>query len=165
MSHSHRLLSELDPNSCTQSVSLIHEAINRLILDQSVGKEDARVLNHANQILVQMLRISEFYQGNAPVVIAKGGFSGLFPDSGLTAYKAAVLTSLTDVILWCDIQLTKDGFGICAPDLLLDNCTDIATAFNGHQKNYPITGVPVNGYFSVDYTLKDLSNLYCKLSL
>ncbi|XXG81911.1 hypothetical protein AAC387_Pa09g2445 [Persea americana] len=30
--------------------------------------------------------------GNAPVVIAKGGFSGLFPDSSLTAYKAAVLS-------------------------------------------------------------------------
>ncbi|RWR96018.1 Glycerophosphoryl diester phosphodiesterase [Cinnamomum micranthum f. kanehirae] len=100
--------------------------------------------------------------GNAPIVIAKGGFSGLFPDSSLTAYKAAVLTSLTDVIFCFDVQLTKDGFGICAPDLLLDNCTDIATAFNGHQKNYPVNGVPVNGYFSVDYTLKDLSNLYLK---
>lgn len=104
------------------------------------------------------------FAGNAPIVIAKGGFSGLFPDSSLTAYSVALLTSLTDVVMWCDVQLMKDGSGICVPDVFLDNCTDITMKFKDSQKTYLVNSVPVKGYFSVDYSLEDLSNVSCKLS-
>ncbi|XP_054819092.1 glycerophosphodiester phosphodiesterase GDPDL3-like [Prosopis cineraria] len=97
--------------------------------------------------------------GNAPLVIARGGFSGLFPDSSVHAYKFALATSIRNVILWCDVQLTKDGAGICLPDIKLDNATDIAQVFPNKATNYIINGVPTRGYFSVDYTLKDLSNV------
>ncbi|PKI50515.1 hypothetical protein CRG98_029120, partial [Punica granatum] len=35
--------------------------------------------------------------GNPPLVIARGGFSGIFPDSSLFAYNLAMITSVPDV--------------------------------------------------------------------
>ncbi|XP_043688506.1 glycerophosphodiester phosphodiesterase GDPDL3-like [Telopea speciosissima] len=99
--------------------------------------------------------------GNAPLVVARGGFSGIFPDSSVNAYNLAQLTSLSNVILWCDVQLTKDGAGICFPTLTLDNYSDISTVFqNGKANVYQVNGVAVQGWFSVDYTLKELANVY-----
>ncbi|GKV43802.1 hypothetical protein SLEP1_g51055 [Rubroshorea leprosula] len=99
--------------------------------------------------------------GDAPLVVARGGFSGMFPDSSSQAYTLALITSVPDVILWCDVQLTKDGVGICFPDLNLDNSSDISyiPLFNNQQKVYQVNGFPVKGWFSVDYTFSDLGNL------
>ncbi|GKV43799.1 hypothetical protein SLEP1_g51052 [Rubroshorea leprosula] len=98
--------------------------------------------------------------GDAPLVIARGGFSGMFPDSSLPAYELALLTSVPDVILWCDVQLTKDGFGICFPNPNLENSTNIGylPSFNNQQKVYQVDDGPVKGWFSVDYTFSDLGN-------
>lgn len=94
--------------------------------------------------------------------MARGGFSGLFPDSSSAAYGLALMTSLPNVHLWCDVQLTKDAAGICLPDLKLDNATDIqyTSAFQKEQKEYLVNGVPTKGWFSVDYTLNDLSSVH-----
>ncbi|XWS09726.1 hypothetical protein CRYUN_Cryun39dG0014000 [Craigia yunnanensis] len=97
--------------------------------------------------------------GKAPFVIARGGFSGIFSDSSFGAYSLALLTSLPDVILWCDVQLTKDAAGICFPDLKLDNNSNIADVYNNKQKAYLVNGVSTKGWFSIDYTLKDLRNV------
>nr|DAD20315.1 TPA_asm: hypothetical protein HUJ06_021778 [Nelumbo nucifera] len=99
--------------------------------------------------------------GKAPLVIAKGGFSGLFPDSSYAAYSLANMTSLSNVILWCDVQLTKDAVGICFPDLKLDNSSDIANVFK-NSTVYLVNGQLMKGYFPVDYTLNDLANVYYK---
>ncbi|KAE8691133.1 Glycerophosphodiester phosphodiesterase GDPDL4 [Hibiscus syriacus] len=96
--------------------------------------------------------------GDAPFVIARGGFSGIFADSSFGAYSLALLTGPSDVILWCDVQLTKDGAGICFPDLNLNNNSNIAFVFNDKPKTYRVNGVSTNGLFSIDYTLKDLGN-------
>ncbi|KAL9319867.1 hypothetical protein ACSQ67_011706 [Phaseolus vulgaris] len=64
--------------------------------------------------------------GNPPLVIARGGFSGIFPDSSESAYIFGVTASLKNVIVWCDVQLTKDSQGICVPNVKLENATDIA---------------------------------------
>ncbi|KAM7260682.1 hypothetical protein ACFE04_011355 [Oxalis oulophora] len=97
--------------------------------------------------------------GDPPHVIARGGFSGLFPDSSSTGYKLAVLTSVETVVMWCDVQLTKDGSGICFPDLILDNATsDIGNVFR-NTTVYPVNGVPTTGHFALDYTLNDLKNV------
>ncbi|KAL2483713.1 Glycerophosphodiester phosphodiesterase GDPDL3 [Forsythia ovata] len=95
-------------------------------------------------------------KGDSPLVIARGGFSGIFPDSSLYAYQLAVVTSLPDVVVWCDVQLTKDGVGICFPDLRLENGTNIDIYFKNGRKTYPVNGVPTPGWFSVDFTLNDL---------
>ncbi|KAF7831319.1 glycerophosphodiester phosphodiesterase GDPDL1-like [Senna tora] len=97
--------------------------------------------------------------GSAPLVVARGGFSGLFPDSSLAAYNLALITGLPNVVSWCDVQLTKDAAGICFPDVKLDNATDISSILENKTTTYLVNGVPTKGYFSVDYTLKDLTQV------
>ncbi|XP_065864713.1 glycerophosphodiester phosphodiesterase GDPDL3-like [Euphorbia lathyris] len=97
--------------------------------------------------------------GKPPLVIARGGFSGLFPDSSLGAYDLASLTSVPDVVLWCDVQLTKDGAAICSPDIKLENSTDISKIFKNQVKSYDFNGVPTRGWFSLDFTWDDLSKV------
>ncbi|TYH75000.1 hypothetical protein ES332_D05G442700v1 [Gossypium tomentosum] len=97
--------------------------------------------------------------GKAPSVIAHGGFSGIFADSSFGAYSLALLTSLPDVILWCDVQLTRDGAGICFPDLKLDNNSDVAVVYKDRQKTYLVNGVSTKGWFSIDFTLRELGNV------
>ncbi|GMJ05053.1 SHV3-like 1, Glycerophosphodiester phosphodiesterase (GDPD) like 4, glycerophosphodiesterase-like 1 [Hibiscus trionum] len=96
--------------------------------------------------------------GDQPFVVARGGFSGIFADSSFGAYSLALLTGPSDVILWCDVQLTKDGAGICFPDLKLDNNSNIASVLNDKPTTYLVNGVSTKGLFSIDYTLKDLGN-------
>lgn len=103
------------------------------------------------------------FAGSPPLVIARGGFSGILPDSSDGAYNLAVITSVPDVILWCDVQLTKDEVGICLPDINLENSTYISIFFPNKTTSYLVNGVPTRGYFSVDYTFKDLSTVICKL--
>ncbi|BFG29721.1 hypothetical protein CerSpe_159960 [Prunus speciosa] len=97
--------------------------------------------------------------GDAPLVIARGGFSGLFPGFSSAAYSLALATSVSDVVLWCDVQLTKDGAGICFPDLLLNNNSDIQDVFAKKDKTYLVNGVSTSGWFTVDYTFSDLANV------
>ncbi|KAK9131126.1 hypothetical protein Sjap_011613 [Stephania japonica] len=102
--------------------------------------------------------------GGRPVVIARGGYSGLFPESSQFANQFALSTSLQDVILYCDLQLTKDGAGLCIKDIRLDNTTNIAIVFPKDQKTYNINGKDVRGWFPLDFTEKQLfSNVTCKV--
>ncbi|XP_004293798.1 PREDICTED: glycerophosphodiester phosphodiesterase GDPDL3-like [Fragaria vesca subsp. vesca] len=87
-------------------------------------------------------------KGKPPLVIARGGFSGLFPGSSSVAYDFTLSTSVPDVLLWCDVQLTKEGAGICFPDLLLSNSSDVDIIYPKTVKTY-----------TIDYTLKDLANV------
>ncbi|KAL2322737.1 hypothetical protein Fmac_027116 [Flemingia macrophylla] len=98
-------------------------------------------------------------QGSPPKVIARGGFSGIFPDSSSLSYNLALDTSGPNVTLWCDVQLTKDRVGICFPELKLDNATDISIAYPGKAKDYSVNGVPTRGWFSVDYNFDQLENI------
>ncbi|CAN4102659.1 unnamed protein product [Withania somnifera] len=100
--------------------------------------------------------------GDAPKVIARGGFSGLLPDSSFNSYALAKTISLTDWVAWCDVQLTKDGVGICFPDVKLNNASDIDIYFQNKQSNYSVNGVPQQGWFSVDFNFKDLAPVSLK---
>ncbi|KAG2682458.1 hypothetical protein I3760_11G192600 [Carya illinoinensis] len=96
--------------------------------------------------------------GNPPLVIARGGFSGLFPDSSSIAYDLALQISVPDVFLWCDVQLTKDGAGICVPDIRLENATDISLGvYKSRSKVYLVNGALTKGWFSVDFTFSELA--------
>jgi hypothetical protein len=55
--------------------------------------------------------------------------SGLFPESSDFANQMAPATSLSDVVVLCNLQLPKDGVGICQGDIRLDNTTNIAMVF------------------------------------
>ncbi|CAL9181539.1 unnamed protein product [Musa hybrid cultivar] len=95
--------------------------------------------------------------GNSPAIIAKGGFSGLFPDSSSYAYSSVSGTSANGTTLWCDVRLTKDSVGICLPNIKLDNCTTIQYYFDKGKKTYVVNGVKTSGWFSVDYSISDLA--------
>lgn len=106
------------------------------------------------------------FAGDPPFVVARGGFSGLFPDSSSNAYNLALMVSVPDVILWCDVQLTKDGVGICLPDLLLDNCTNAASILGANFSNvYLVNGVRTEGLFTVDFNAQDLGSVSGKFNL
>ncbi|CAN6807758.1 unnamed protein product [Brassica oleracea] len=97
--------------------------------------------------------------GDAPLVIARGGFSGLFPDSSLKAYSFVKQTSVAGAALWCDVQLTKDGAGICFPDLKLNNASTIDFVYPNRIKSYLVSGVPTQGWFTIEFSLRELSNV------
>ncbi|XP_021276265.1 glycerophosphodiester phosphodiesterase GDPDL7 isoform X2 [Herrania umbratica] len=90
--------------------------------------------------------------GQPPLVIARGGLSGLFPESSSFANDMANQLKSTDVALFCNLQLTKDGIGICLSDIRLDNSTTIGMIFPKDSKTYNINGQQVKGWFAVDYT-------------
>lgn len=75
-----------------------------------------------------------------------------------------MMTSVPDLVLWCDVQLTKDGAGICFRDIRLDNSSSISVAYPKRGNSYTLNGVATQGYFPVDFTLKELSPVTCKLS-
>ncbi|CAL4968540.1 unnamed protein product [Urochloa decumbens] len=100
--------------------------------------------------------------GKAPAIVAKGGFSGLFPDSSDSAYMFVASVSSPDTALWCDVRLTKDGAGICLPSISMDNCTTIADVFPQGKKTYNVNGVSTTGWFSVDYKSTDLQKVFLK---
>uniref|UniRef100_A0A0E0IE15 glycerophosphodiester phosphodiesterase n=1 Tax=Oryza nivara TaxID=4536 RepID=A0A0E0IE15_ORYNI len=97
--------------------------------------------------------------GKAPLVIAKGGFSGVFPDSSQNAYVFALSSTSGDTTLWCDVQLTKDGVGICLRDLLMNNCTSINQAYPAGEKAYIVNGQRSKGWFPIDYTISSLQSV------
>ncbi|KAJ0885423.1 putative glycerophosphodiester phosphodiesterase [Helianthus annuus] len=110
--------------------------------------------------------------GGEPLVIAQGGFPGLFPDSSGTGYTAAIAMSVPGTLKYCNLQLTKDNLGICLPDIKLDNCTDAATKFPKQQRKYNINGRDVDGWFPLDLTIDEimkeislLQNIYSRASV
>lgn len=109
-----------------------------------------------------MLVVHFVCAGDAPLVIARGGFSGLFPDSSYNAYFFSLQTGLPDTVLWCDVQLTKDAVGICFPDIKLENGSQINLNPKNKQRTYNVNGVSTPGYFSIDYTFKELQLVNCK---
>ncbi|KAK7388347.1 hypothetical protein VNO78_23162 [Psophocarpus tetragonolobus] len=84
--------------------------------------------------------------GNEPLVIARGGFSGLFPEGT----PDAVALSQDISIFLCGLQLTKDGGAFCVTGTTLDNATTIEM-LDPQQKTYNINGRDVQGHFAVDY--------------
>lgn len=94
--------------------------------------------------------------GGQPEIIARGGFSGIFPESSAPANQMALDTSLSDTVLLCNLQLTQDGFGICLPDIRLDNTTTAPMVFPKGKKTYKVNGQDVHGWFALDYPIDQL---------
>ncbi|CAN8301444.1 unnamed protein product [Cochlearia groenlandica] len=90
--------------------------------------------------------------GQEPAVVARGGFSGLFPESSASANDLAIGTSSPGLTILCNLQMTKDGVGICLSDIRLDNATTISTLFPKAQKSYKVNGQDLKGWFALDYS-------------
>ncbi|KAL0785154.1 hypothetical protein Bca101_001400 [Brassica carinata] len=98
--------------------------------------------------------------GEAPLIIARGGFSGMFPDSSFNAYSFVASTSAPDAVLWCDVQLTKDGVGICFPYVTMYNDSNVRDAYPKKKNSYLLNGVLTQDWFTVDFTSKDLNTVF-----
>ncbi|GMY35654.1 glycerophosphodiester phosphodiesterase GDPDL7-like [Fagus crenata] len=96
--------------------------------------------------------------GKRPLVIARGGFSGLFPESSADANSMAIAMSLPDVVLLCNLQLSKDGIGVCTSDIRLNNSTNVQLIYPDAKKTYTVNGKEETGWFSLDYTIDELLN-------
>ncbi|XP_038698467.1 glycerophosphodiester phosphodiesterase GDPDL7 [Tripterygium wilfordii] len=97
--------------------------------------------------------------GKPPLVIARGGLSGIAPESSQIANTMAISTTAgsTSPAIFCNLQLTKDGMGICQTDIRLDNSTTIAQVYGlKEQKTYKVNGENVHGSFALDYILDEL---------
>ncbi|MED6180855.1 hypothetical protein PIB30_013938 [Stylosanthes scabra] len=91
------------------------------------------------------------YAGNEPIVVSRGGFSGLFPEGTPNA-----LAFAKDTTILCNLQLTKDGGAFCVTGATLDRSTTINDFDPNKTQTYNINGKNVEGYFAVDYTTKDI---------
>ncbi|KAF5725866.1 SHV3-like 5 [Tripterygium wilfordii] len=102
--------------------------------------------------------------GKPPLVISRGGFSGIAPESSEFANSMAISTTANfgSPAIFCNLQLTKDGMGICQTEIRLDNSTTIAQVYPKGQKIYKVNGEDVRGWFALDYLIEELySNVTC----
>lgn len=93
------------------------------------------------------------------MIIANGGSSGIYPGQTDPAYFDAVNSTKFPMAFLCDLQLTKDNFGVCRTGWNLSvstNLTNILTNASA-PSTYVIQGVPQTGYFSVDFNLTQLN--------
>lgn len=103
------------------------------------------------------------HAGNPPLVIGRGGLSGLFPEGCEYAVDDSKALTVADWVFMCNLQMTKDGLGLCLSSINLDNATNIATVEPEGQKTFNVNGKDVKGWFSVDYTTDWLlQNVSCK---
>ncbi|KAH7431592.1 hypothetical protein KP509_08G056600 [Ceratopteris richardii] len=96
--------------------------------------------------------------GSPPLIIAHGGASGLFPDQTAGAYIYAASTSLQNTALSCDVQLTKDGYGICRTGINLGDSTTINATYPQLATELIVNGELIQGFFSVNLTASFVLN-------
>ncbi|KAK4779099.1 hypothetical protein SAY86_006627 [Trapa natans] len=98
-------------------------------------------------------------QTSRPYNIAHRGSNGEIPEETDFAYRRAIEEG-TDFIE-SDILSSKDGILICFHDVTLDGTTDIAEykEFANRKRTYEVQGVNITGFFTVDFTLKELKSL------
>lgn len=96
--------------------------------------------------------------GNAPLVIAHRGASGLLPEHTLEAYRLAIEQGADFVEP--DLVLTKDGFMIARHEPMLDSTTDVGAKFPASRKSTKnVDGVMTTAYFASDFTLAEIKTL------
>lgn len=110
-------------------------------------------INYKNKQQLQTFR---------PYNIAHRGSNGELPEETTAAYMRAIEEG-TDFIE-TDILASKDGALICFHDVTLDDTTDVAKhkAFASRKRTYDVQGVNTTGFFTVDFTLKELKSLRVK---
>ncbi|RDX97663.1 Glycerophosphodiester phosphodiesterase GDPD5, partial [Mucuna pruriens] len=94
-----------------------------------------------------------------PYNIAHRGSNGELPEETRPAYLRAIQEGAD--FIETDILSSKDGVLICFHDVTLDDTTDIAnhTEFARRKRTYEVQGENVTGFFTVDFTLKELKSL------
>ncbi|TKY73099.1 Glycerophosphodiester phosphodiesterase GDPDL7 [Spatholobus suberectus] len=119
-----------------------------LLIHETLAQKTARSnLPTAPQTPILTAKKWSTLSGEEPLVIARGGFTGLFPEGS----SDAIAISKDISIFLCNVQFTKDDGAFCVTGIKLDNATNIAV-LNPKEKTYNINGQEVQGHFAVDYT-------------
>jgi glycerophosphoryl diester phosphodiesterase len=92
-----------------------------------------------------------------PLIIAHRGASGHRPEHTLEAYRLAV--EMGADFVEPDLVSTKDGVLIARHENQLGDTTDVAARFPDRQRTKTIDGRSVTGWFSEDFTLKEIKTL------
>ncbi|KAL8150630.1 hypothetical protein V2J09_020438 [Rumex salicifolius] len=94
-----------------------------------------------------------------PFNIAHRGSNGELPEETTPAYTRAIEEGAD--FIETDILSTKDGVLICFHDLVLDETTDVGShrEFADRKRTYEVQGINVTGFFTVDFTWKELQKL------
>ncbi|CAF2061195.1 unnamed protein product [Brassica napus] len=101
-------------------------------------------------------------QTSRPYNIAHRGSNGEIPEETAAAYLRAIEEG-TDFIE-TDILSSKDGVLICFHDVILDETANIAShkMFADRKRTYEVQGFNITGFFTFDFTLKELKKLRTK---
>ncbi|KAH6817397.1 SHV3-like 5 [Perilla frutescens var. frutescens] len=89
--------------------------------------------------------------GGQPEVVARGGYSGFFPDSSQPAYDFSLDSGILGTILYCNLHFSKDNDGFCVAQMNLQNATAIEEFDPKGAKKYDLYGQEIHGYFGLDY--------------
>ncbi|XP_057959789.1 glycerophosphodiester phosphodiesterase GDPDL6-like isoform X2 [Malania oleifera] len=119
-----------------------------LLIHSTLALKDSRAASSPWQTL----------NGDEPIVIARGGLSGVFPESSSLANELTKTLSLAGTALYCDLQLSKDGEGFCQSAIRLENSTTIADVYPKGSRRYNVNGQDMQGWFALDFTSDQLFN-------
>ncbi len=95
--------------------------------------------------------------GAPPIIIAHRGASGHLPEETLEAYQLAIEQGAD--FIEPDLVPTKDGVLIARHENNLTETTNVAEVFPNRKTTKTIDGKTVEGYFSEDFTLKEIQKL------
>jgi glycerophosphoryl diester phosphodiesterase len=99
-------------------------------------------------------------QGVRPLVIAHRGASAYLPEHTLEAYARAIDQGAD--YIETDLVVTRDGYLVARHENELSDSTDIAQRFPDRKTKKMIEGREVEGWFSEDFTLEELSGVGAK---
>jgi glycerophosphoryl diester phosphodiesterase len=98
----------------------------------------------------------------AQLVIAHRGASGSLPEHTLAAYRMAIEQGAD--YIEADLVMTKDGVLVARHENEISATTDVAarSEFAARRTTRTIDGKPVNGWFTEDFTLREIKTLRAK---
>ncbi len=98
----------------------------------------------------------------AQLVIAHRGASGSLPEHTLAAYRLAIEQGAD--YIEADLVMTKDGVLVARHENEMSATTDVAarSEFAARRTTRTIDGKPVNGWFTEDFTLREIKTLRAK---
>ena len=99
-------------------------------------------------------------QGVRPLIIGHRGASAYVPEHTLEAYERAI--ELGADYIETDLVVTRDGYLIARHENELSDSTDVAQRYPTRKNKKMIEGREVEGWFSEDFTLEEISTIRAK---
>ncbi|AGH96660.1 glycerophosphodiester phosphodiesterase [Pseudobdellovibrio exovorus] len=96
----------------------------------------------------------------APLIIAHRGASGYRPEHTLESYKLAI--EMGADFIEPDLVMTKDKVLVARHENEISETTNVAEKFPSRKKTKTIDGQEITGWFTEDFTLKELKTLRAK---